>query len=145
MTRPTRLELLSSFFPELADLNSSDKKKSVKLSTLACELVLVDQIQMFDKEFAKHGRGVLCVRIAEGTKNCEYLPIDLLEKDREAAQKYGDTETEQSLSTGIELLKDFNFDKGVILMLVDESRWGFYAVDRKYPARAIQAMLEEHA
>ena len=146
MSRPSRVDLLGSFFPELVDKDKSknDRKASAKFATLAAELVLVDQIKMFDKGLKSYGPGALCVRCQNKKMDCEYLPVSILEEDQEDAQTRGDTDIHDTLKKGLELVGNTNFDKKVILMLVDDSRFAFYPVTRDFPAKDVQAMLEDY-
>ncbi len=147
MTRASRFELLGKFFPELTDKDTSDKDKKVaaKMGTLACELILVDQIKMFDKGLKSYGAGALCVRCHDKKQECEYLPIELLEDDMTKAQEAGDSIIYDLLKDGVETIRDTNLEKKAVLMLVDNFRIAFYPVTRDYPAKDIQAMLEEFA
>jgi hypothetical protein len=142
--RPTRIELLGKFFPELTEnVSKGDKEAAIQLNARACEAILADQTYIFDKGFERLGPGVLCVRIHKGSKDSEYLPLTDLTYDRDNAEKNGDTDISDSLNKVIEKVEGFNFQKGVLIMLVDNSTLQVFPLDREYPAQSIQAMLEE--
>tara|TARA_A100000171_G_C2127619_1_gene144560 strand:- start:400 stop:843 length:444 start_codon:yes stop_codon:yes gene_type:complete len=143
--RPSRFELVSKFFPELKEAIGADRDSLKKYSTLSCEVILADQIKEFDKGFLKHGPGVLAVRIHDGAKNCNFMPLEDLEVDRAEAEKAGDMGIARLMTDIISKLYHFNFEECVLLMLVDNSSARLFPVDREYPAKTIQALIEEFA
>jgi|TARA_Y100000289_G_scaffold12287_1_gene11413 hypothetical protein len=143
--RPSRFELVSKFFPELKEAIGSDRESLKKYSTLSCEVILADQIGEFDKGFLKHGPGVLAVRIHDGAKSCNFMPLQALEEDRVEAEKAGDIGIARFMTDIISKLYHFNFEQNVLLMLVDNSSARLFPIDREYPAKTIQALIEEFA
>jgi hypothetical protein len=144
--RPTRLELLHKFFPELKEASGSKTTDAaIQINIRACEAILADMIDMFDKGYNADGPGVLCIRLHKDSKESEYLPQNELALDLNYAEKVNDTDVIDALSKIIDTIEDFNAEKGVLLMLVDNSRMQVLPIDREYPARAIQAMMEEYA
>ena len=143
--RPSRFELVSKFFPELKDAIGSDRDAFKKISTLSCEAILADQISEFDKGFLKNGPGVLAVRIHDGAKKCNFMPLEDLEHDRAEAERAGDVGIARFMTDILSKLYHFNFEQSVLLMLVDNSSARLFPVDREYPAKTIQALIEEIA
>ena len=142
--RQSRLELLASYFPELTEQKSrSDREQIVKFNTVAVGIILSDQILQFSKGFDRYGPGVLAIRIHQ--KDAEYLPVDILEEDEELARKEGNTEIADALREGIKLISEgnFNFNKGAVIMLVDESHFEFLVLDKEDPTGSVKAMFEE--
>lgn len=145
MTRPTRFELLSKFFPELRDYSASkgDKQASMTYSLLACEVILADQLKYFDRGYESFGPGVLCVRLHQQAEHCEYLPLADLVLDHDTAIRANDESTKDFLSDLINTVKETNFDKCGLVLLCDNSSAQAFPIDREFPAKSIQAMLEE--
>jgi hypothetical protein len=146
MTRPSRFELLSKFFPELKQPGTQgDKEASLRFNTLACEAILADQLHLFDIGFRHNGPGLLCVRLRGGAQCSEYLPVDDLRVDQAEAKRAGDSDVERFLADAISQIGSTNFEKCGLVLLIDNSSMQVFPIDRDYPARAIQAMLEEFA
>jgi|GEM_PF-2520331 len=142
--RKSRLELLASYFPELAEQKTrGEREQLVKFNTVAVGIILSDQILQFSKGFDKYGPGVLAIRIHQ--KDAEYLPVDILEEDEELARKLGNTDIADAMRDGIKLISggNFNFKKGAVIMLVDESRFEFLVLDKEDPTGSVKAMFEE--
>jgi hypothetical protein len=146
MTRPSRLELLGKFFPELKQPSSlADKEASLRFNTLACEAVLADQLHLFDNGFALYGPGVLCSRLRDGASGSEYLPLADLQSDYDQAKRANHGDVESFLADLIKQVESTNFERCGLIMLIDNSSMQVFPIDREYPARTIQAMLEEFA
>ena len=58
MSRPSRIELVAKFFPELMEGKSTggDREAAIQYSLLACEVVMSDLLQKFDREHDKYGQ-----------------------------------------------------------------------------------------
>ncbi len=146
MKRPSRLELLNKFFPTTKEVSTSaDKEAANKFNARACEAILCDMVNMFDKGHHEYGPGVLCLRIHKGSKDSEYLSLEDLSYDLEVAQSHGDTEIANSINDVLSAVKDINAEKCALLMLVDNSRMQVLPVDRKKPGKSIESMLKELA
>ena len=146
MTRPSRFELLSKFFPELKKPGSQgDKEASLRFNTLTCEAILADQLRFFDLGYNANGPGILCVRLRDGAQCSEYLPIEDLRTDHGEARRAGHAAVEQFLADAISQVGSTDFDKCGLVLLIDNSSMQIFPIDREYPARSIQAMLEEFA
>lgn len=145
MTRPTRFELLSKFFPELRDFTATkgDKQASMTYSLLACEVILADQLKYFDRGYESFGPGVLCVRLHQKAEQCEYLALADLAIDHDSAIRANDESTKDFLSNLINTVKQTNFEKCGLILLCDNSSAQAFQIDREFPAKSIQAMLEE--
>ena len=70
MSRPTRIEMVAQFFPELREGSTkADREAAIQYNLLACEVVMADLLQKYDREFEKFGPGVLaCASIKELAK-----------------------------------------------------------------------------
>jgi hypothetical protein len=146
MSRPSKLELLSRFFPEIkTKVSKADKEQSIAYNTLACEVVLADLLRLYDKGLAAHGPGSLCVRLHQGAGESSYLSLVDLQADQQRAHADGATELEAFFSGVITQLSSINPEKAGMVMLVDNSSVQLFPIDREYPARSVQALLEEFA
>lgn len=146
MSRPGKLELLSRFFPEIKQkVSKSDKEQSIAYNTLACEVVLADLLRLYDNGLAKHGPGALCVRLHQGAGESSYLAAADLKADQQRAKTDGASDLESFFSGVISKIDSINPKKAGLVMLVDNSSVQLFPIDREYPARSVQALLEEFA
>jgi len=146
MTRPSRIELLAKFFPELKQPGTSaDKEASLRYNTLACEAVLADQLHLFDKGFAAYGPGVLCARLRKEASESGYLSLADLQADHTEAIRGNDSGVATFLADVIAQVESTNFERCGLILLIDNSSMRVLPVDRDHPASTIQAMLEEFA
>lgn len=146
MPRPSKIELLSRFFPEIKEKsNKSDKEQSIAYNTLACEVVLADLLRLYDKGLAVHGPGALCVRLHQGAGESAYLSVEDLRADQQQARAAGDTGIEASMRSMIEEIQRINPKKAGLVLMVDNSSIQLFPIDREYPARSVEALLEEFA
>lgn len=144
MSRPSKIELLSRFFPEIKERSTkADKQQSIAYNTLACEVVLADLLRLYDKGLAAQGRGALCVRLHQGASDSTYLSIADLRADQQQARAAGDTSIETTMSDMVEQIERIDPDKAGLVMLVDNSSVQLFPIEREYPARSIEALLEE--
>lgn len=146
MPRPSKLELLSRFFPDIQGASSrAEKEQSIAYNTLACEVVLVDLLRMYDNGYAIHGPGVLTVRLQEDAADSNYVPVFDLQSDREAALSNGDSSTESFLAGVLEKLAIISPDKAGLILLIDNSSAQLFPIERELPARSVKGLLEEFA
>lgn len=146
MPRPSKIELLSRFFPEIKEkVGKADKEQAIAYNTLACEVVLADLLRLYDKGLAQHGPGALCVRLQHGANESAYLAISDLRADQEQARAAGDTGIESSMKAIIDEIERINPEKAGLVLMVDNSSIQLFPIDRDYPARSVQALLEEFA
>jgi hypothetical protein len=146
MPRPNKIELLSRFFPEIREkATKADKEQAIAYNTLACEVVLADLLRLFDNGFRKYGNGALCVRLHKGASESSYLALSDLKEDQQRAQDDGDTGLESFFTSVIDQIDRINPEKAGLVMLVDNSSVQLFPIDREYPARSVQALLEEYA
>jgi hypothetical protein len=145
MSRPSRAELLLRFFPELRDRQGSaaDQRAALTYNTLACEVVLADQLRLFDAGRQRHGAGALAVRLQAGGHASGYVPVDDLQADREQARKDGDRATEAFLDEVLDAIGRLDPGTHGLVLLIDNSRAQLLPVPREHPASAIAAMLED--
>ena len=146
MPRPTKIELLQRLFPELKQPSSKgEKEAAIRFNTLACEAILADWIRIHDLGFERDGRGVLCLRLHRDAKESSFLPLDVLQQDRDQARKDGADELVSFLDDAIRQIERTNPNKAVLVMLLDNSGAQVFAIDREHPAKAIESALEEFA
>lgn len=146
MPRPTKIELLSRFFPEIRQKASkADKEQAIAYNTLACEVVLADLLRLYDKGFAAQGPGALCVRLHQGAGESSYLALSDLRADQEQARSAGDSGVEASLKAMLDEIERINPAKAGLVLMVDNSSIQLFPIDREYPARSVEALLEEFA
>lgn len=147
MTRPTKLELLRRFFPEVMEKGGSkgDKEAAMKVNTLACEAVLADLLNLYDKGLARRGLGVLCLRLHQDAQESSYISLEDLRADRDTASQAGSVDLESFLADVIDQIERTSPEKAALILLLDNSSAQLFPVSREYPARSIQALLEEYA
>lgn len=146
MSRPSRIELLAKFFPELKQPGTNaDKEASLRYNTLACEAVLADQLHLFDNGFAMYGPGVLCARLRKDANESGYLSLADLQADHAEAVRANDLSIASFLADVISQIESTNFDRCGLILLIDNSSMRVLPIDRDHPAATIQAMLEEFA
>lgn len=146
MPRPNKIELLSRFFPEIREkATKADKEQAIAYNTLACEVVLADLLRLFDNGFRKYGHGALCVRLHKGANESSYLALSDLKEDQQRAAEDSDAGLESFFKSVIDQIDCINPEKAGLVMLVDNSSVQLFPIDREYPARSVQALLEEYA
>lgn len=146
MPRPSKIELLSRFFPEIKEKSSkADKQQSIAYNTLACEVVLADLLRLYDKGLAAQGPGALCVRLHKGAGESSYLAVADLRADQEQARLAGDAGIESSMKSMVDEIERINPEKAGLVLMVDNSSIQLFPIDREYPARSVEALLEEFA
>jgi len=144
MARPSKLELLSRFFPEIKQsVSQSEKEQSIAYNTLACEVVLADLLRMFDNGYAIYGPGVLTVRLQAKAADSTYVSVIDLQSDREQARKDADSDTESFLAGVLEKVTIISPDKAGLILLIDNSSAQLFPIERDFPARSVKALLEE--
>jgi len=146
MARPTKVELLSRFFPEIKEKSSKgDKQAAIAYNTLACEVVLADQLRLYDIGLRKQGAGVLCVRLQRGDRESSYLTAQDLQADRDQAASQGHTALESFLSDVLSQIASIDPEQAGLVLLLDNSSAQLFPIPRDFPARGVQALLEEFA
>lgn len=143
MSRPDKYQLLAKFFPDLGIGRHAENEAAIKLNTLAAEAILADMINLYDKGFANYGLGCLCIRLHKDAKDSEFLPLRDLQADLDLAHTFNDYPLQTMLTEVIEQVETLNPDQCAIVMLCDNSTVQLFPIDREYPAKTIQAMLEE--
>ena len=144
MPRPSRIELMRRFFPELGQTGSKgETTAAIELNTRACEAILADQIKLFDAFHAQQGPGALCLKLAGGDKHSHYVTLADFAADLMHAEGQGDTAMAAALRDVVNAIRACNFSERVLILLVDNSRLSLLPVPREYPARAVQALQEE--
>jgi hypothetical protein len=86
---------------------------------------------------------VLCVRLRDGADASSYLTVEDLQVDRAMAVACADAETETFLADVLRQIGSMDFEKAGLIMLVDNSSIQLFPIDREFPARSVQALLEE--
>lgn len=132
------------FFPELGQTGSSgETEAAIQLNTRACEAILADQIELFDRFYGEQGAGTLCIKLADGDRESFYVPLEAFCEDLLTAESTADIGTSALLRDVIRSIKTADFQKHILVLLIDNSRASLLPVSREYPAKAIQAMQEE--
>tara|TARA_R100000005_G_scaffold94827_2_gene74054 strand:- start:1062 stop:1508 length:447 start_codon:yes stop_codon:yes gene_type:complete len=142
--RPSRLEMVNQFFPELREGSTkADREAAIQYNLLACEVVLADLLQKFDREYEKYGPGVLCMRLHKGARKSEYLTQREVQGDYDLAVQDGATDLQKQLKEVVDAIKNSNVNQCGLLMRVDNSGLGVMRIPRENPASALKAMMEE--
>ena len=145
MKRPSRFELVQKMWPELAqksDASIGDKEAAIGINTRAAEAIAGDFIGLFDAGYAEKGPGVLSVPLIPDRK-AQYLTIEDLQDDADHAVSKGDHEHAEKVGDVVSFVKSFNYNKGVVIVLADYTRFLCLPISRDNPASAITAMMEE--
>jgi hypothetical protein len=143
MSRPSRLELLRKFFPELGDTGTGgETEAAIAINTRACEAVLADMIGLFDKSFKEKGAGILSLNLALQDRGGCYVTLDELCEDLLAADAMGQNDVSTMLKDTISVVRLNNYEERVLLMLIDRSRASLLPIPRDRPARSIQKAQE---
>lgn len=146
MPRPNRLELLAKFFPEMReDSIGADREASIRFNSLACEAILQDQINLFDRGTQQLGKGVLAVRINKDATCSDFVALEDLQADLELATTAGDSAIRETLDAVIKQIDTIDPLRYALILLIDNSGMRLIPVDRKKPAGDIRALLEEFA
>tara|TARA_B100000287_G_C20476242_1_gene719282 strand:- start:92 stop:553 length:462 start_codon:yes stop_codon:yes gene_type:complete len=150
MPRPSRRELGKKMFPELTKPGGSkgDKEASLKINVMAIELILVDAIKMYDEGFDKHGPGALFYPLTKLKPHREkegkyYLSLDDLKAGAAETDAAGDEFNHAFLSSLVDTVVQFNPAKAALVVLVDKTGMSTKIIEREYPAKHAQAILEE--
>jgi hypothetical protein len=133
-------------FPELRKALGSkgDREAAIGINTRACEAILQDMIGNFDKGFEEYGPGVLNVRLSnDKSKTSEYVTQSEINADIELARKHGDNDIAEAMGDVAAVVDGFNFNKAVLLLLVDNSGFRLLPVSRDNPAEIITTIMEE--
>lgn len=146
MARPSKFELVTKFFPDLAKGGTkADRDQSIAYNTLACEVVLADQIRLYDKGLHRYGPGVLTVRLQDGAQESSYLPLEDLQHDRDLAAQHGHDDIGKLLCDVISQVETINPERFALLLLIDNTSAQLFPIEREHPARSVQVLLEEMA
>lgn len=144
MSRPSRLEMLRKFFPELGETGTGgETEAAIAINTRACEVILADMIKKFDEGFQLHGAGVLAVNLANKDRGNQYLPLEFLCEDLLTAERLDDIAVASLLRDVISRVKLTNFEEYVLVLMSDKSRTSLLPLPRIEPARGVQRAQEE--
>ena len=144
MARPDRSELIRKFFPELGKTGTGgETQASIELNTRACEAVLADLIEVFDKFHDEYGAGALVVKLTGGAHLSFYITLAGFHEDLAQAETMGDVSQITFLEETIVAIKEIDTAEKVLFLLIDNSRASLLPVPRDYPARGIKALQEE--
>jgi hypothetical protein len=145
MARPSRVEMMRRFFHELGQIApGGETEAAVQINTRACEAILADQIQLFDKFHADQGDGVLVIRLAGGERTAYYVPLEGFCEDLLVAEQSQDFRGSSFLKDVIRTIKTTNTTQSALVLLIDNSQASLLPIPRDYPARAIQELQEAH-
>jgi len=146
MSRPSRLELLRKFFPELGRTAiGGETEAAIAINTRACEVILADLIKRFDEAFAIHGPGVLHLNLAlqESGGRSTFVVLDDLCADLIEAERYHDYAISGMLRDVISTVGSTNYGEHVLVLLTDRSSSSLLPIPRDNPARGVQNAQEE--
>ena len=144
MSRPDRAELVKRIFPELGQTGTAgDTEAAIEVNTRACEAILADVIELFDKFRAEFGDGALVIKLADGDRQSHYVTIEDLCRDLVTAQNLGDLDTSRMLRDMIRSAKTHDFESSVLVMLIDKSSISVLPLPRDYPANNIKELQHE--
>lgn len=148
--RPERNEFVQLFFPELQQQNTkADRDAYIRLSLSTCEAILRDFVKAYDKGLAKHGPGVLVIRLrnglAEAKDGAEYVSADDLRQDLATAERHGHTSLHGFLKDAVKAAESVNSEVFAAVMLIDNSSSRVYYLSKSDPSGDVRAMLEEAA
>jgi hypothetical protein len=143
MARPSRLELLRKFFPELGDTGTGgETEAAIAINTRACEAVLADMIGLFDRSFKEKGAGVLSLNLALQDRGGCYVTLEELCEDLLVADAMGQNDVSSMLKDTISVVRLNNYEERVLLLLIDRSKASLLPIPRDQPARSIQEAQE---
>jgi hypothetical protein len=144
MARPSRIELVKRFFPELGSTGTGgETEAAIEINTRACEAILSDQIKLYDEFYEASGPGILCLKLAEGDRRSHYVTLDDLCADLLLAEGSFQPDVASFLKDAIRATKSLDQTANVLIMLMDGSKTSLLPLSRDYPAKMIQALQEE--
>lgn len=146
MSRPSRLELLRKFFPELGRTGTGgETEAAIAINTRACEVVLADLIKRFDAAFAVHGAGVLHLNLAlrESGGRGSFVTLDDLCSDLLEAERCCDYAISDLLRDVVSVVRSTDYNQHALVLLTDRSSSSLLPIPRHEPARGIQDAQEE--
>lgn len=136
--------MVNQFFPELKEGSTkADREAAIQYNLLACEVVLSDLLQKFDREYEKYGPGVLCMRLHKGARKSEYLTEKEVQGDYDLAIEDGAIDLQTQLKEVVDAIQSSNVNHCGLIMRVDNSGLGVMRIPRDNPASALKAMMEE--
>lgn len=125
---------------------SGDQEASKQFNIRACEAILKDQIDLYDKFHGQWGPGVLLNKLAGGpsggSRDSLYMSLDDLDADISVADQAGDTNM-AFLKDIKKQVENTNFHQCALIGIVDNTGARVFQIDRDYPAKRIQALMEE--
>ena len=121
---------------------SGDQEASKQFNIRACEAILKDQIDLYDKFHGQWGPGVLLNKLAGENRDSLYMSLDDLDADISVATAAGDTDM-AFLKDIKEQVENTNFHQCALIGIVDNTGARVFQIDRDYPAKRIQALIEE--
>jgi len=85
------------------------------------------------------------VRLHKGANESSFLAASDLKADQQRAQEDGDSALESFFKATIDQIERIDPEKAGLVLMVDNSSVQLFPIDREYPARSVQALLEEYA
>jgi hypothetical protein len=143
MARPHRAEMIRRFFQELGQTApGGETEAAIEINTRACEAILVDLIQEFDKHHAQQGEGALVLRLAGDEPSAHYVPLEDFCQDLIEAEEAGNSEASPFMREVIRSIKTTNTNEKVLILLIDRSQATLLPVPREYPAGGIRDLQQ---
>lgn len=147
--KPSRVELIQKAFPEFFDplqrVSAGSTEGAREITVRCVEAMLVDMIQRHDKFFLKHGQGALTIPLVKEAEPQRFCSIEDLEEDRRLAETCQDYDTARFCTSMIQKLYHTDFEKHCAFIICDNSPPRLCLIDREYPAKSVQAVLEEYS
>lgn len=144
MSRPTRIDLLRKFFPELGRTGTgAETEAAIAINTRAGEAIMSDLIGVFDREYREQGPGVLCLNLALEDRSGYYVTLDEFCADLLISDGLGQTDVSSMLKDVISTTRLNNYDEQVLVMLIDNSHASLLPIPREFPAQGLQEAQEE--
>jgi hypothetical protein len=144
MPNLSRAHILKKAFPELGEVNPGAATEAlIGLNTRAAEAILADLIKEFDEGYSQAGPGALVLNLAREGQPAFYLTADDFCKDLVTAQNCGDRGSARLLRDTISTVKSNEYDRQVLIMLIDKTSAHLLPVAREYPASGLQELQEQ--
>lgn len=140
--RPTREELASKFFSEMANSVGADREQSMAYNLIVHELIISDLLKKFDQGWEAYGPGMLCLDL-RGGKPSEYKTLEVFMDVADAAKEAGDDETHDLMNSAVKVIKNLNYERYGLVMRQDNSSIVITHIDRDNPIGETKDLIKE--
>ena len=142
--RPSREELASKFFGEMANAVGADREQSKAYNLIVHGLILADLLDKFDDGWETQGPGILCLDLRD-KRPSEYKTLEVVMEVADAAKSAGDSATQSLMDDAAKSIKNLNYERYGLTMRVDNTSIVITHIDRDNPTKDIEAMIEDLA